>query len=181
MSFPDAGIVVLGIGNTLLRDDGVGVHVVRELERLADQGQVALPPGTTLLDAGTLGQGLLPWLAGAGALVIVDAAEMGAQAGAVSVTRGEEIGMVPAPTAAGWGGVLALLRDARLAGALPPATSLIGIQPGVIEIGLELSGPARAALPAAIAATLRELEDLAAGMLPGASPRAGRGLVGATA
>ena len=62
--------LVVGIGNILLRDEGVGVHVVRELERRAADGRLDLPPGTRLLDGGTLGLELLPTIATASILVL---------------------------------------------------------------------------------------------------------------
>jgi hydrogenase maturation protease len=73
--------VVLGLGNILLGDEGVGVRVVEELER---RGGI---PGVELVDGGTAGFQLLPFFDGAGLVVIVDAAADGRPAGTVSQSR----------------------------------------------------------------------------------------------
>jgi hydrogenase maturation protease len=175
MSQPDGSLLVLGIGNTLLGDEGVGVHVVREMGRLAERGDVVLPAGTALLDGGTLGPGLLPWIAGARAVVLVDAAELDAEPGSVAVFRGDALRTARGTAAARPAGVGSLLGAARLADVLPAAVALVGIQPADVEVGLELSEPARAALPAAIEATLTELQRVAAcGSPPTPGPGASR-------
>jgi len=73
--------VVLGLGNILLGDEGVGVHVVEELRRTEGL------PGVELVDGGTAGFQLLPYFDGARLVVIVDAAADGQPAGTVSQSR----------------------------------------------------------------------------------------------
>ncbi len=73
--------VVLGLGNILLGDEGVGVRVVEELERSGGL------PGVELVDGGTAGLRLLPFFDGAGLVVVVDAAADGAPPGTVTLTR----------------------------------------------------------------------------------------------
>jgi hydrogenase maturation protease len=73
--------VVLGLGNILLGDEGVGVRVVEELER---RGGL---PGVELVDGGTAGFSLLPFFDGAGLAVIVDAADDGRPPGTLTMTR----------------------------------------------------------------------------------------------
>jgi hydrogenase maturation protease len=157
MSASSGPIVIIGVGNVLLRDDGVGVHVIRELERQAARGDVGLPRDARLLDGGTLGLGLLPVLAGARAALFVDAADVGAEPGAVTILRG---GALEPPARAARPilptGVGDLLATARLMEMLPAACSLVGVQPGEIAAGLDLTPDVRAALPAAIAATIGE-------------------------
>ncbi|HSA95457.1 MAG TPA: hydrogenase maturation protease [Acidobacteriota bacterium] len=75
-----ARTVVLGIGNVLLGDEGVGVRVVEELERAGGC------PGAELVDGGTAGLELLAFFDGAGLVVIVDAAADGAPPGTVNVS-----------------------------------------------------------------------------------------------
>jgi hydrogenase maturation protease len=148
-------LLVLGVGNVLLRDEGVGIHVVRRLEAL---GADALPPGTTIVDGGTLGLDLLPMLEDAAAVVMVDAVDLRAEPGAVDVLRGATLHAALAghisPHQVGVGDLLAA---ARLAGSLPDRVSLVAIQPGAIEVGLELTPAVEAALPAAVELTLAEL------------------------
>lgn len=189
MSHPDGPILVLGIGNVLLRDEGVGVQVVHALESLAERGDVELPPGTSLLDGGTLGLGLLPLLSDARAVLVVDAVDLGRAPGTVEVVRGDmlrrgQAGHAPSHLA-GVGrrvGVGDLLAAAQLMGTLPDAVTLVGVQPSEIAIGLELTELIRAALPIVVETTLDELwrlEALAPSPRPGSVAR-GHEVPGAT-
>ena len=129
-----ARALVLGVGNILLGDEGVGVAVVRELER----SPAALPPGTRVGDGGTLGLDLLPLVETADDLVIVDALELGSEPGTVAVLRdGEVNGRLAGHISTHQVGVADLIAAARLAGMLPERVSLVGIQPGVVEIGID--------------------------------------------
>jgi hydrogenase maturation protease len=163
MTHPDGPILVLGIGNVLLRDEGVGVHVVRAIEGLVDCGELELPPGTTLIDGGTLG-------------LLVDAIDAGRAPGAVEVIRGDTLREVqPRHDRAQRVGVGDLSAAAWLIGALPETVALVGIQPSEIAVGLELTEVVRAAMPAAVATTLAELRRLHA-IAPTSSPGSvGRG------
>lgn len=168
-------LVVVGVGNVLLRDDGAGVEVVREIERRAGRGDPGLPAGTELVDGGTLGLGLLPLVAGAQGLILVDAVDGGREPGAVEVLRGEAVFEAAAgggggdvamgrggDVAIGRGGLGELLAAARLAGADSAAIVLVGIQPAEIAVGPELTAAVRRAMPAAIEITLDEIRRMAA-------------------
>ncbi len=183
MSDPNGAIAILGVGNVLLGDDGVGVHVVREIARRVESGEATVPAGTDLVDGGTLGLRLLPLVSGARALVIVDAAEVGDGAGDVRVVQGANVGSHGRCLSAGTdSGVGELVDAARLLGALPPAFSLVGIRPATLEAGLDLSATVRAAIADAVRATLdeaRRLDAQASPSVPGRS--AARDLVGAPA
>ena len=76
-----APLVVIGVGNILLRDDGVGVRIAELLERLGRHDAAALPPATNIIDAGTLDVGVLRTLEGARAVLVVDALDIGEAAG----------------------------------------------------------------------------------------------------
>jgi hydrogenase maturation protease len=148
-------IVVIGIGNTLLGDDGVGVRVVAELGRLVERDPGLLPADTRLVDGGTLGIDLLPVIRGARAVLLVDGMDLGRRPGSVEVLRGTEIGQAA-------GGVGDLIAAGRLTGWLPPSVALTGIQVGEIEIGQSLSPSVEAALPVAVEASRREVYAMAA-------------------
>jgi hydrogenase maturation protease len=172
------GVVVIGVGNRLLRDDGVGVHVIEVLARQVDRDPTALPGGTRLVDGGTLGLGLLPDVETAGGLILVDAIDLGLAPGTVSILRGAAIdGAAGAPGPSQAGGVGELVSVARLMGVLPPEAALVGIQVAEIDTGLALSRTVGAALPAAVEATRREIQSMA-GRVPA---KAGTGVpAGAT-
>jgi hydrogenase maturation protease len=158
--------VVLGVGNVLLRDDGVGVRLVEALRAVAADDPTALPGDTRLVDGGTLGLDLLGEVEGARSLLLLDAVDLDQPAGTVQVLRGDAI-----PSAGGsWGrsapgGVGELLAVARLMGWLPDRVALLGVQVDDTGFGLGLSDRVQAALPEAVATArdqLRELDGLAA-------------------
>lgn len=182
MSDPRGPLLVLGIGNILLGDDGVGVRVVDTLRELAGRGEVSLPRGTELVDGGTRGRALLPWLDEARAVLLVDAVDLDGPPGTVRVLRGSDL--APPPT----GGVVIhsagvgdLLATARSAGVLPAAVAMVGIRPAALDTGLDLSDAVRAALPAAVATTIDELHRLEALASSTDGRRRTHGLAGATA
>ncbi len=78
--------LVLGVGNKLMSDEGVGVHVI---ERLAEKYK--LPEEVQVLDGGTLGLDLLYYLEGIENLLMVDAAETGKEAGVMIRLEGEQV------------------------------------------------------------------------------------------
>ena len=123
---------------------------------------MTLPTDARLVDGGTLGRDLLPLVADASALVVVDAAELEAPPGRVRVLRNEELGRGRGPGAIDGGGLLDLLIAASIAGTLPDDVALVGIQPGIVAAGTELSTPVRAGVPQAIERVLGELRRFAA-------------------
>lgn len=150
--------LVIGIGNMLLRDEGVGVRVVSELARGFADGGPSFPPGTRFVDGGTLGLELLPMIQDASILVLVDAVNLRRPPGSVAVYRSDAIeGMLAGHVSPHQVGVADLVAAARLLGVLPEATSLVGIQPASIEIGLELTAAVEEAVPVAMELIREEL------------------------
>jgi hydrogenase maturation protease len=153
-------LLVLGVGNILLRDEGVGVRVAREVAAL---GPDAVPPGTRIVDGGTLGLDLLPMIEDAAGVVMVDAVDLRIRGGAVAVLRGSELHAALAqhvsPHQVGVGD---LLGAARLAGALPAHVSLVAIQPERIEVGMELTPAVEAVVTDAVELVVRELREIVA-------------------
>ena len=153
--------VVMGVGNVLLRDDGVGPRIVRELEAMCARDPLADPRGTRFVDGGTLGLDLIQALRGARSLLLVDAVNLGQRAGAISVLHGDAImavggrgaGSVP-------GSVGELLAVARLMGWLPDPVALVAIQVGDTGFGSGLSDSVEAAVPEAVMVVRRELRAL---------------------
>jgi hydrogenase maturation protease len=127
--------LVLGLGNILLGDEGVGVRVVERL-----QARYEFPPEVQVLDGGTLGMDLLPYVGDADRLLVLDALELGAEPGTVARLEGDEVpafmGIKISPHQMG---LADLLAAARLCDLFPEELVLWGVQPGVIDVGLELS------------------------------------------
>jgi len=139
--------LILGIGNTLLSDEGVGVHLIRRLER-----QAAHRPELTLLDGGTLSFTLAAELGSHGALVAVDAAATDGPPGTVRLYEGEAMDryLAGGRRSVHEVGLSDLLDMARLVGDLPSHRALLGIQPASLDWGETLSPEVEAALPEAV-------------------------------
>ena len=137
-------VMVLGVGNLLLTDDGVGVSVAQTLAETPDK----LPGGTTIMDGGTFGLDLAPRLRDIDKLVIVDAVAHGSPPGHIGVWHGEEVArLFGNPLSVHQVGVDALLGALTLLGAVPPEVLVVGIEPFSVEPGVGLSEPVAEALP----------------------------------
>jgi hydrogenase maturation protease len=132
--------LVLGVGNLLASDEAIGIRVI---EQLAESYR--LPEEVQILDGGTLGMDLLYYLEGVERLLIVDAVEMGKEAGTLLRLEGEEVpSFLSLKMSPHQIGVPDMLFAAKLKGVAPATIVLWGIQPAVLDVGLELS-PAVAA------------------------------------
>jgi hydrogenase maturation protease len=127
--------LVVGIGNLVMGDDGVGVRVVQQLTESR-----TLPTGVRLLDGGTLGLDLLHHLEGVERLLFVDAVDWGAAPGSIIRMEGDEIPELFATRLSPHQvGLQDLLAVAELQGLAFEEMVLWGVQPASIELGLELS------------------------------------------
>lgn len=138
--------LILGIGNTLLSDEGVGIHMLGYL----DQQYPGLP-GVSYLDGGTLSFTLAPWIETTDNLIVVDAAELDDEPGTVKVFTGTAMDRFAGETKRSVHEVSLgdLLSIARLTDALPDNRALVAIQPQTVDWGSALSMPVAAALPEA--------------------------------
>lgn len=140
-------IVVLGVGNTLLTDDGVGVLVVRELMAERD----APDPAVAFHDGGTIGLALLPLIENRRALILVDAADFGGSLGEVRLFEGDDMDALlrvkrstPHEIA-----VSDLVLTAELIGTKPERRAMVAVQVGDITLGAEPQPQVFAAVPEA--------------------------------
>ena len=137
-------ILVLGIGNTLLADDGVGVRIVESLRSDPDMAE------RMLIDGGTLSFSLLSHLEDAQAMLVVDAANLEAAAGTVRVFESEAMDRFirrSGGRSVHEVGLAEVMDMARLHGCLPPQRALVCIQPERIDWGDALSPAVQAATP----------------------------------
>jgi hydrogenase maturation protease len=146
-------ILVLGLGNTIMTDDGFGVRVVETLSsRYRFRGDVRL------LDGGTLGLDLLPYLEEIERLLIIDALEMKSPPGTVFRLEGDE---VPRAFASKLSvhqmGAQDLLAVSELMGHLPRELVVWGAQTECIEMGTELTATLAAAVEPVVAGVVGEL------------------------
>lgn len=124
--------LILGIGNNLLTDEGVGVHVVSYLEE-----HHAETEGVTFLDGGTLSFTLAEPIAEHDNLIVVDAARFGEPAGTVRCLEGDEMDRYLTGNRASVHevGLMDLFDISRLSGTFPDNRALIGIEPESLEWG----------------------------------------------
>ncbi len=139
--------LILGLGNTLLTDEGLGAVVIRRLEAEGGLGDVGL------LDGGTLSFTLSGPIADSPRLIVVDAAVMGELPGRVRVFEGEAMDR----QLSGIGksvhevSLMDLMDMARITDSLPSHRALVGVEPAVVDWGDELSPAVAAAVPEAMA------------------------------
>ncbi len=148
--------LVLGIGNLLAGDDGLGPIVVQDLVTASPE----FPPGTEVVDGGTCGLFLLAYLAGVDSLVAIDAAELGAEPGTVRVLRDIQPSdpvMCASHMSVHQAGLADMLGAARLAHCLPGRVTLVGVQPSIIaDMTIGLSAPVAATLQFCRATVIEE-------------------------
>ena len=132
--------LVLGLGNILLGDEGVGVRVIERLQTL-----YTFPEETQVMDGGTLALDLLPYVEDTDRLLVVDAVDMRAEPGTVVRISNEEVPtFLSIKVSPHQMGLADILSAARLLGHYPEDLVLWGVQPGKIEATLELSPPVAA-------------------------------------
>ncbi|PXX45734.1 MULTISPECIES: HyaD/HybD family hydrogenase maturation endopeptidase [Aquitalea] len=157
-------IIIMGLGNLLWADEGFGVRAAEQL-----YARYQLPAKVEVVDGGTQGLLLLPYVEAADRLILFDAIDFGLEPGTLKVYRDDA---VPAYLTAkkmslhqtGFSEVLAL---ADLKGNLPASIVLIGVQPVQLEdYGGSLTEPVRARLEPAIALAVAQLQEWGVPLAP---------------
>jgi hydrogenase maturation protease len=143
--------LILGIGNTLLSDEGVGIHAVRCLSRY----HLGLP-GVELLDGGTLSFTLAGPIARADGLIVIDAARLDALPGTVRSFEGDALDsyLRGRHTSVHEVGLADLMDITRLTGDLPRHRCLIGVQPQSLTWGERPTPEVAVALPRVVGCVL---------------------------
>lgn len=147
-------IMVMGIGNVLMQDDGVGVHVIRKLE------EMDLPPQVELVDAGTHSYDLLDYLYEADFCIVVDAMHAGGKPGTVYRAPLEELGMTPNPN-------IQSLHEISFAEAIymlqlegyNPEILVYGVEPHTVDLGLELTPVVAEQLPLLLECIRKDIRE----------------------
>jgi hydrogenase maturation protease len=143
--------LVLGLGNLLLSDEGVGVHAVRALLR------EGFPDGTTILEVGTAILDALPTIEVAERIIVVDAVKADGIPG--SVYRMDFSGFIQKPVIASMHG-FDLARVLALAGRTdPPEVVVIGVEPAVIDWSMDLSPQVTASFDVVLEAIREEIRQ----------------------
>ncbi len=148
-----AAILVLGLGNPLLRDEGVGG---RALEAL--RSRVTFSSDVELLDGATAGLGLVPRASAAEKLLVLDAVRAGGEPGTVLKLDGHKLTRdVSSTTSPHQIGLADILSASRLLGG-PEDVVVLGVEPQTTELGFGLSEPVEGALSKLVAEALVQLK-----------------------
>lgn len=150
---PRKRTVIVGVGNALLKDEGIGVHVVRALQEMG----LASPGGEVEVVDGGTSPGALDWAEGADKLIIVDAARGGGEPGTIYRFAPDEVSGEPKLlTSLHDLGLLDSLRMMESLGDPPRETVIIGVEPAEVDWGLELTPTLRAKLPDVVRRVVEE-------------------------
>ena len=149
-------LLILGLGNTLLTDDGVGPAVVTSLKE-----SYLVPPEVQVLDGGTLGLSLLPYIEDVDAMILVDAVRHDAPPGTLVRLQGDEVAPAVATRLSPHQvGVADVLDGARWRDRYPRSVVLLGLVPESIDLAYGLSADVARALPALVEQVAEEAGTL---------------------
>jgi len=145
--------LVLGVGNRIMSDEGIGVHLV---ERLCDK--FSLPEEIQVLDGGTLGLDLIYFLEGIENLLIVDAVQADLEPGEMIRLQDDAVpAFMSLKISPHQVGVPDMLFAAKLRDVIPQRIVLWGVQPSLVELGMDLSPLLESKMDTLMAHVLEEL------------------------
>ncbi|MEN6351510.1 MAG: HyaD/HybD family hydrogenase maturation endopeptidase [Syntrophomonas sp.] len=135
-------VMVVGIGNLIMQDDGAGVHAIRALEQLGFSDDVEL------IDGGTHSYDLIEEFCRAENLIIVDAMHAGGEPGTIYRAPFDELGLEPTENITSLHEMhfVEAIKMTRMLGYNPP-TTVFGIEPAVVDISMDLSPQVAEKLP----------------------------------
>jgi hydrogenase maturation protease len=147
-------ICVIGLGNILLQDDAIGLHVTETIKE-----RYRFEPQIELHDGGTAGLDLLPLIEHYEKVLFVDAVDAGQPPGAIVMIEGDAIpSFLTTQVSVHHVGLSDLLFAARMAGSLPAEICLIGIQPESVDIGLEMTDIMKKSLDLLLTTVVEQLQ-----------------------
>lgn len=157
-------VLVVGVGNILLKDEGVGVHVARELE------ENALPDDVKIIDGGTAGLDILLLHEDVEKLIVIDATKIGNKAGTIykaHLKAGEMEKLTQlferredSKISLHQVGLIEALSAAEKLERVPREIVIIGVEPGEWDWGLELTESVAQSVPEVIKKVLEETENV---------------------
>ena len=149
-------LLVLGLGNVLCGDDGLGVAAIEMLRR-----RYQIPAGVRVLDGGTLGLGLLSFIRPFDDVILVDAIEGAGPPGTFIRLEGDEVGpAVQTRLSCHQIGVAELLDALHMLNAYPRSLLLLGLVPETLKLGLGRSPPVEAQIPRLVEELVAEVRRL---------------------
>lgn len=148
-------IAIIGLGNILLRDEGVGVHVINTIKQ-----RYTFSPDVEIIDGGTMGLDLLPIFEGRDKVLIVDAVDFGKDPGYIGIIENDGIpSVLNSKLSVHHIGLSDVLFAAKLMGISPPEIYLIGIQPKSLDVGLDMTDEINGKIEMLIDAIIGKLKE----------------------
>jgi hydrogenase maturation protease len=146
---------ILGLGNILLRDEGIGVHAINAIKE-----RYTFPPEVELIDGGTLGLDLLHFFEGRDRMLILDAVDFRKEPGYIGILEDDDIpSKLLAKLSVHHIGLSDVLFAARLLGITPARMRLIGVQPQSLDVGIAMTECISGKLEQLIELTIRTLRE----------------------
>ena len=128
-------ITILGLGNILMTDEGVGVHTIHEFEK-----RYTVPEYVEIIDGGAAGLDLIPFIEGREKVLMVDAVNFDREPGYIGMLENETIPVkLAVKTSMHHAGLMDVLSIVKLLGNYPKEICIIGIQPKSLELGLDMT------------------------------------------
>jgi hydrogenase maturation protease len=144
--------VVLALGNRIRSDDAIGLFALEYLQR-----DTRIDSSVTMVEGGTKGLELVPYVSGASRLLVLDAVEGGARPGSVLRMQREDLRSLPGSGSVHELALADILNALRVLDQEPHETVLLGVQPATTDLGVSLSPCVEAAIPSLVEASVAEL------------------------
>jgi len=146
-------ILVVGVGNSIQKDDGVGIHAINALAGRS------LPEDVDLLDGGTMGIELLPWLERRETIIFIDAVDASMTPGTIFRFEPQQIDYDITPKMSIHQiGLIDALAMSTLNGVSPRRVVILGVQPAVVDWGEDLTDAVKPAVEKVVNRVLNEIE-----------------------
>lgn len=146
-------VVILGIGNTILSDEGVGVHAAEALRE-----RYALPEGVEVMDGGTAGMELLDALSDLDLLLVLDAVKAHRPPGTLLCLTGAEVPVFfRSKLSPHQVSICDVLASLDFAGHAPADLVLVGVEPESLELGLSMTATVASRVPEMVATAVAQL------------------------
>ena len=148
-------VTILGIGNLLMGDEGVGIHVIQTLEE-----SYTFAPKINLIDGGTTGLDLIPYFEDCKKMILVDAVDFQKEPGYIGTLFNEEIHYrFNTKLSLHHAGLADVLSVIKLIDIPSPDMMLIGVQPQIVEIGIDLSNTIADKMGQVLATIIKKLDE----------------------
>jgi hydrogenase maturation protease len=154
-NIPSPKITILGVGNELLSDEGVGIHTIKELQKRE------FPPGIEVLEGGTDGFGLINIITSTDHLIVIDSLKGGGKPGSIYRFHIDDAPSCPDlfKTSVHQIGILEVINLSSLIGNTPD-TIVIGVEPKELKTGMALSPEIKNKIPRIIELILDEIKNI---------------------